>query len=269
MQAESKQLRAREVVVHSVRTALDPLTLVLYMVFVGLCVLSGPFGTFWTMTVAQRLAFWPLALALSFAAAYAMRGLAIYLCGPDRPTTFAVVKVVLATLVVAPMVYGLRAVMDLEPPAARPSLVQTFIYVVAIMASVTLTRRFVPGIRNPFHEMGIGLPPPRARLADRLSDPEAQILRLTVEDHCVDVVTSSGTERLRMRFADAVAEMVPVEGFPTHRSHWVAAGSIQGAERDAGRWVLRLANGDVVPVSRGCLPALVEAGIIRDEPVEA
>lgn len=134
------------------------------------------------------------------------------------------------------------------------------------MVSVSLIRRFVPGVRNPFHEMGIGLPPPRARLAERLPSPGAQILRLTVEDHFVDVVTSEGTERLRMRFADAVAEMEPIVGHITHRSHWVSADSIDRAERKAGRWVLRLVNGDTVPVSRGCQPALIEAGIIPDSP---
>ncbi len=53
-----------------------------------------------------------------------------------------------------------------------------------------------------------------------------------------------------------------VEGYATHRSHWVAASAIVGSRRDKGRVFLRLSNGSDVPVSRGYQDALKEAGIL-------
>lgn len=66
MQSSSNQVSARDVIAHMLRTAAAPLTIVLYVVFVTLSVLSGPFGTFWTMTLGQRALFWPVVLGASF-----------------------------------------------------------------------------------------------------------------------------------------------------------------------------------------------------------
>ena len=101
------------------------------------------------------------------------------------------------------------------------------------------------------------------RLLRRLPiDLDTQILRLTVRDHCVDVVTSAGTHTIRSRFADAIDEMDPVLGHCTHRSHWVTRTAIESVERQAGKIHIRLVNGDLVPVSRKYKPGLEDAGVL-------
>ena len=67
---------------------------------------------------------------------------------------------------------------------------------------------------------------------------------------------------IRLRFGDAIEEMDPVDGFCTHRSHWVARQAVSGAERERGKIFLRLENGDRVPVSRTYMPDLEEAGLL-------
>jgi LytTr DNA-binding domain len=103
----------------------------------------------------------------------------------------------------------------------------------------------------------------RPRLVRRLpQDMDAQILRLTVRDHCVDVVTSAGTHTIRSRFVDAIQEMEPIAGHCTHRSHWVTQAAIESIERHAGKVQIRLINGDLVPVSRKYKPDLEKAGVL-------
>ncbi|MBT3142692.1 LytTR family transcriptional regulator [Phaeobacter gallaeciensis] len=103
----------------------------------------------------------------------------------------------------------------------------------------------------------------RPRLVRRLpQNLDAQILRLTVRDHCVDVVTSAGTHTIRSRFVDAIQEMEPIEGHCTHRSHWVTQAAIESIERHAGKIQIRLINGDLVPVSRKYKPDLEKAGLL-------
>ncbi len=105
--------------------------------------------------------------------------------------------------------------------------------------------------------------PVQPRLAKRLPETfQGQIYRLTVRDHAVDVVTSEGTFTIRSRLIDAIAEMEPVPGHCTHRSHWVADAAMAGVERQGGKTFMRLKNNDLVPVSRKYKPMLEQDGVI-------
>ncbi|MDK3017139.1 LytTR family DNA-binding domain-containing protein [Pseudodonghicola flavimaris] len=116
-----------------------------------------------------------------------------------------------------------------------------------------------PAEADPPEEMA----PPPPRLMRRLPETFAgPILRLSSEDHFVDVVGAEGHHRLRMRLTDAIDEMDTVDGYCSHRSHWVARVAIEGVEREGGRIFLRLVNGDRVPVSRTYKPDLEAAGIL-------
>ncbi len=103
----------------------------------------------------------------------------------------------------------------------------------------------------------------RPRLVRRLPEGfEGEILRLTVRDHNVDVVTTTGVYTIRSRFSDAIAEMEPVYGHCTHRSHWVTEAAVAGVEKSGSKLYLRLNNDDLVPVSRKYRPELEDAGLI-------
>ncbi|MEL7099732.1 MAG: LytTR family DNA-binding domain-containing protein [Pseudomonadota bacterium] len=128
--------------------------------------------------------------------------------------------------------------------------------VLAICVIISILRHGLP------HVLGTAAPD-LPRLADRLSDSaRGAILRLEAEGHYVHIVTEQGAERVRLRLADAVREMEPVVGHFSHRSHWVAQSAIVGSGQEAGKRVLRLSNGDVVPVSRTFQPDLDAAGVL-------
>jgi DNA-binding LytR/AlgR family response regulator len=65
-----------------------------------------------------------------------------------------------------------------------------------------------------------------------------------------------------MRLADAIRETGDVPGLQIHRSHWVATSAVVKAHRSEGKVTLELSNGMRLPVSRGYLPAVREAGLV-------
>lgn len=100
------------------------------------------------------------------------------------------------------------------------------------------------------------------RLMRRLpGDAEGPIIRLSGRDHFVDIVTPKGRHSVRMRLSDAVNEMDGVDGLFTHRSHWVAREAIRDVERDGGKHYVVSTDEERIPVSRGKLSALEQAGL--------
>ena len=104
----------------------------------------------------------------------------------------------------------------------------------------------------------------RAALLDRLpARSRADLLHLRMQDHYVEVHTAAGSEMLLLRFRDALREVEGIDGLRVHRSHWVARAAVAGVERaGGGRLTLRLVNGARVPVSRSFAPALKAQGWI-------
>jgi hypothetical protein len=88
----------------------------------------------------------------------------------------------------------------------------------------------------------------------------AEIYAVESEDHYLRVHTSAGQELILMRLADAVRELVGVEGMQTHRSWWVAKQGLADVVKGDGRLTLKLKSGAEAPVSRTYSKAVKEAG---------
>ena len=99
-------------------------------------------------------------------------------------------------------------------------------------------------------------------LPNRLSPKlrSEQVLALEAEDHYVRVHTPAGSELVLLRLADAAREMGNTPGARTHRSWWVARSAVKNINRTSGKTTLLLLNDIEVPVSRGYLAELKEAG---------
>ena len=227
---------------------------------------TGPFGTY-SLGLDRRLAYWTLVVVISAIMAHVFARLSSRMVGPGRPLLKDLILVALMTACFTPVLIGLsRAFLSVELATIADALY--FGQFVAIISlCVATTRRLVPRMiagRSPSKAANAPAPSaPEPRLLKRLpGDVPGPVVRLSSRDHFVDVVTPAAEHRLRMRLADAIDEMDPVEGYCTHRSHWVAREAVQGAERDGGRLLLRLSNGDRVPVSRTYRPRLEEAGLL-------
>ncbi len=248
---------------------------------------TGPFGTF-SLGFGRRLAYWSLVVVLSALMANFFARVTQRIVGPGRHLRQDLVLVVLMTIFFTPVLTELTTSF-LTVKIASFSDMFVFAQFVAILSLGVATGRrvlpkFVLGLHLGKSPEDVGAQPdtepaaetelapeveadpdvpPQPRLMRRLpSDFTGPILRLTVQDHFVDVIAPEAEHRLRMRFADAVDEMDPVEGVYTHRSHWVARDAIKGDERDGARVLLRLSNGDRVPVSRTYRPELEKSGLL-------
>lgn len=143
-----------------------------------------------------------------------------------------------------------------------PGIALMFGYVapicVAITAVVHLYRagRGSPTVAAPRSE-----PPPFfKRLKPALG---RNLIRLSMQDHYVEVVTEKGTQLVLMRFGDALEELDGIAGWRIHRSHWVAEAGMRSLKRENSKLLIVMSDGAELPVSRTYMPALREAGVIK------
>jgi hypothetical protein len=88
----------------------------------------------------------------------------------------------------------------------------------------------------------------------------SELWALKADDHYLQVLTSRGETLLRLRMADALRELVGINGAQAHRSWWVARTAVRGVRRGAGSVALVLPDGKEVPVSRSAARTLRAAG---------
>ncbi|MEO1138626.1 MAG: LytTR family DNA-binding domain-containing protein [Pseudomonadota bacterium] len=247
-------------------------TALVCMVAIAIAVIGGPFGTFETMTTPLRTLFWIVIISVSVLIGYSVRALTMVLVGQDKPLAFDVTAILLMTLIFAPTVWLIGQVFDRAAGATVPPLNSIYLYVFVVSLGVFVVRRLTPGI-EPYNYAFLsdeaGSLPAEAeqiepRLMRRLStETQGTVLRLSGRDHHVEIATDKGIQTLRLRLADAIHEMEPIEGYCAHRSHWVARTAVVDIERDGSHkiWLI-LKNGDRVPVSRKYRAGLEHAGIL-------
>ena len=112
-----------------------------------------------------------------------------------------------------------------------------------------VSRPAEPASTRPPPEAGPTPRPVRDFVSRLPADLGDEIIYIKTEGHYLRVYTETGSSRLLMRFADAVAELAGL-GMQVHRSYWVAHDHIEGLVKRDGRPALRLTGDRLVPVSR-------------------
>lgn len=238
-------------------------------------VVAGPFGTMDLLDLKDRFVFWGVVVTISVVAGYLVRAVVFALILPERRIAQEVLVIALLVALLSPAIWWIAQSFPAVTGTYSARLVFIALYVFIIALSVIMLRHLIPqlepgAMRFLAGENGEILPddarppPPQPRLTRRLEpDIAGPILRLTSQDHHVEVATTRGKQMLRMRLVDAIDEMDPVEGYCTHRSHWIALAAIDRVEREGSQksWIV-LINGDRVPVSRKYRPELESAGIL-------
>jgi hypothetical protein len=90
----------------------------------------------------------------------------------------------------------------------------------------------------------------------------ASLIAVSAEDHYLRVHTDKGSDLILMRLSDAVAELAGTDGLQVHRSWWVSRRAVEGTRRVDGRLELVLTQGLSVPVARGRMDAVRQAGLV-------
>ena len=212
-------------------------------------VVAGPFGTLHAYSFETRLVFWPVLIGIAIVFGAMVRTLVESVFGLQRFATQAPLLAALVTLLIAPPLYAVSSRISADAAAPLPNVLEVVAFVFAASISVSAIRHALAPSAPPPGLLPSGSPEPRI-LARLPADQRARLLRLSVRDHYVDVVTTAGTTSILLRLGDAIAETEGLAGAQVHRSHWVAASAIEGADSVSGKFVLSLADGARVPVSK-------------------
>lgn len=249
-------------------TIFSPLTFFIWAISILLATTAGPFGSYEAMHWPLRLIYWLMIVSIGIVFGYAVRALAVLVVGFERPLTFDMFASLTMGLTFGPVVWMIRTVSQSADADFPVNILDVMLNTFLISVAVFVVRRQIcqtePGAYLLNDDGFVGSDQDEPRLLRRLSeDQRGQVLRLTAKDHYVDIITDQGTTTIRMRLADAIDEMEPVEGYCVHRSHWVARTGIAGVEREnPHKLFVVLSNGDRVPLSRKYRPSLEKAGII-------
>lgn len=217
---------------------------------------AGPFGTFQTQPVLDRVLYWALVIGISIIIAYTAR-IVVWRVWPSLSW---VASEAVATLIFGatytPVLWQINVAWFGGAQALMISFPVLLGFVLLVAASVSVFIAAFNGVPVPDD-------PPPAAAPDALSaslappllsrlptDLRGEIFAVCANDHYVHVFTDRGRVSLLMRFADAVAELGDLDGLKVHRSHWVARAAVAAQRRSSGRMFLVLKNGVEVPVSR-------------------
>jgi DNA-binding LytR/AlgR family response regulator len=247
---------------------------VVFAVF--LLTVSGPFGTFENFGVGQRAGYWAAMVVISYLAGQGATTFFLELLRPLIAQRWP--RVIIAGLLAAlPLTVVVVAINSVAYQRFElPLVFNMWVYVTLItLAIVVALVMFTDRLAQPAAPVASSAAAPVASSAaapvadtpppilERVPLPQrGRLLALIVEDHYVDIVTDRGKALVLMRLADAMRETGNVAGLQIHRSHWVARDAVVRTHRSDGRVLLELSNGLRLPVSRGFLPAVKEAGFI-------
>ncbi|TRL38060.1 LytTR family DNA-binding domain-containing protein [Rhizobium straminoryzae] len=242
-------------------------------VVVAVFTISGPFGTLKAMPLLPRLAFWLLLHGFAFCVAMAFAVASSLLLAPLLSSRLIRMMIgsALAALPIAGWIVVLQAGFVNDPVTLAGFTEQVGVSVPLCLIFCVLTylttgtgaeaspaRQAMdhpavpPELSKSEPQDGIAQPAATqpALLARLKPENRGRLLRLSVQDHYTEVVTSRGRELILLRFADALNETGNTPGRRIHRSHWVADAHVESLKRDKGRLCLVTGDGTELPVSR-------------------
>jgi DNA-binding LytR/AlgR family response regulator len=236
--------------------------------------ISGPFGTYQALPVAQRFLYWAASVGLTYVVG---QGVATFCIETLRPVIASrwprvIVSALLTSLPVTAIVIVLNSIAYWQV-APREWLGIWFYVTLVVLVVIGALVAFGHQLRQEVAAAVAAVPPADAGAVNGAAVPPAilqrvplpqrgRLLALIVEDHYVDIVTDRGKALVLMRLADAMRETGDVPGLQIHRSHWVARDAVVQVRRSEGKLLLELSNGLCLPVSRGFLPAVKAAGLV-------
>lgn len=236
------------------------------LAIVGLLVgFAGPFGSADTLSLFPRLAYWLAMIGVTYAIGVFFAGIALAALRPLQlgPVWRILVVSVLTSVPIFVAVIAINAAFLGVPLPLGAKLVGSWLSILVIALGVVVLHFLSAHRPRPDASEGAArteAPPP---LLERLpADLRGPLVRLSMQDHYVEVETVRGKTLVLLRMSDAIKETAGTDGLQIHRSHWVARDQIARVDRSGGKISVETRTGARLPVSRGYLPALREAGLV-------
>ncbi len=238
--------------------------------------LLGPFGTYDLLPAVPRMAYWLALVSANWVLADAVLRRLDAVAGDRMPMPRISVPLVGACLAAVPATGVVTLANGLSGIGWPGNVAVLFGQVLLLLAAISLPFYTWEDMREQMaarpdpagasgssgSEAGGGSRhcPGLSLFAARLPRPlEGRLFCLEMQDHYLFVHHAGGSEMILCRMEDAARELNGL-GRRVHRSWWVAAEAVVGAEREGQRTVLRLTDGRRVPVGRSFRPDLKGAG---------
>jgi DNA-binding LytR/AlgR family response regulator len=232
---------------------------------------SGPYGTFERMTFGVRLGYWLIVHAATWAIAITFSLAAEVLLRERLGNTL--LRMMIGSLVAAlPIGFALGLIdfaftgdwAETGNGLRRALVALPLCALFCLLTYTAMHRQIAAAATHPASsEPPSALVPPTARppsspdILERLKPQNrGRLVRLSVEDHYTEVITTRGRELILLRFADALKELGDTPGLQVHRSHWVAEAQVEKLRRDNGKLLVVMSDGSEIPVSRPNLEAV-------------
>lgn len=233
-----------------------------------LCVVmgvTGPFGTYGTMGLGARLAYFAIVGSLTWVVVAGLGAWSGQLEPINRWPVYVRMGIVgllaaIPSTVAVIVVHGWlswpipwRAYLEIYPDNAFLTVV------IAVLIGLGVEQRLravADAERARVAELPQAGPDFFRRIPPALG---RDLLALEMEDHYLRIHTAIGSDLILLRLRDAMAELGPKRGRQVHRSWWVAEGAVASTERGA-RPMLVLRNGLKVPVSKSFREPAKEMG---------
>ncbi len=217
-------------------------------VFLGLVAIFsivGPFGSYETMTMAERFTYWTvIMIGIGF---FMHIFMTLALRSPHLAKWPGAAKIAIGSLVAA--IPG-AAIVEFANEVFRPTgihlttILRTWmqVSVIGVIVGIVEYLDWRPQNTKPS--------PVRTPIHKRLSAELGQdIVSMSMQDHYVEITTTQGKDLILMRFSDALHEVADLPGFQLHRSHWAATAHAAGVVRKGGKSKLQLSDGRELPIS--------------------
>lgn len=226
----------------------------------------GPFGTFHSFPVFERILFW----ALATIAGTACIGTSVVLTLRSLENTLrarflaAAIGTVLGS---APATYLIMTISNRMDDVSVP--LNTFSSLWASVALIGLLISCVHVVADYVFNLGaFGSVATSVTQADQDAETEepqleivpllkllpdgtrpCEIMSFSMQDHYVEINTMNGSTLHLMRFSDAMDKLGNLRGERVHRSHWVSLRHLANIKKDGRRHVAVLTDGQSLPVS--------------------
>lgn len=224
-------------------------------------VVSGPYGTLERMTLGVRLGYWLTVHAVTWTIAICFALIAEILLRERLSHTLA--RMMVGSLVAAlPIGFALGVIdfafsgrwTEMESGFHRALFALPLCALFCLLTYTAMHRQIAEASAPPSPSSFSPFPAPVASEPEILTrlkpHNRGALLRLSVEDHYTEVVTTRGRELILLRFADALKELGATPGLQVHRSHWVADAHVETLKRMEGKLFVVMKDGTEVPVSR-------------------
>lgn len=236
-----------------------------FLAVLAIFIVTGPFGTSETMSFADRLLYWTIiqAGAWIFAISFSIIANSILAGRIENMLARMMIGSLTAALPIGLLLTITNGVFSGREmgfgPFVQSSLSSLPLCAIfCLLSYLTACQSFettanASKVRDKDIKHAKGLAPLLERIPPQ---KRGELLRLSVQDHYTEIVTTRGRQLVLLRFADALKEIGETQGLQVHRSHWIADTDVVALRKQTGRLLLMTRDGSEIPVSRSYAAAV-------------